>query len=234
MPSDIDLYQQNLACPIWRGYYSINLTTGLVNVRGQPTRHIFESAWLYLTHLHNQMPRILGNMLADAGRRWGDEYAETVMQASGLKYFTLAQYKSTYDRIPEWIQEKHPTVKHTYCRTIAALSPEQQDDIFAKLENGDFDEPTEDAPELTKEQRVRRAKREAKHEPQPASPPGIPCPFCEQNGWAFDKLQKLECPHCHAKANEILDNYRRLLSASLRLHRTGERTDFDAALKPWL
>ena len=65
--SDLELYQQGRACPIWRGYYSIDLVTGQVEAIRPPTPFIFESTWSQLNHLHNKMPRILGNLLADVG-----------------------------------------------------------------------------------------------------------------------------------------------------------------------
>ena len=80
--ADIALYEQGLACPIWRGYYDIRMT-GQVYSRGEPPQAIFEQAWAYMLRLHDNMPRILGNLLAHSTERWGETYTEALMQATG-------------------------------------------------------------------------------------------------------------------------------------------------------
>ena len=227
--SDLDLYQRGRACPIWRGYYNISLATGVVEVIGTPTQWIFETAWTQLCHLKDVLPRILGNLMAHAkGAEWGGpEYVTALMEMPGVgrQRSTLYQYHSTYARLPT--ENQRPGVKYSYDREVARLPVEQQPAVLDRIERGDFENSDQ----------LAAAVRQMKREPTPPTyrtqDAPIPCPFCESNGWDRERLHWSECPHCGAHGDEVMDNYRRLLTASLHLYHTGDRADFDAAIQPW-
>jgi len=202
--NDLDLYRDGTACPIWMPYYTISLATGDVDVHGTPPQYAFEAVWTQMAHLPSVLPKILGNLLAHAETRWGEMYTEELMAQSGRKYFTLAQYKSTYSRLP--VENQRPGVNHTTCRIVAQLDdPEQQAAILDRVESGEFDEPDEEDPTLDKEQRIRAAVHQVKGERPPAPPSQEICPICGARGWFRQVLHKVECTECGAHGEELLD-----------------------------
>jgi len=232
--ADVALYEQGLACPIWRGYYSIQPMTGQVEVRNDPPQAIFEQAWAYLNTLDDNMPRILGNMLAHSQARWGEMYTDDLMQRSGRKYFTLTQYKSTYGRIPKDVQDAHPGAKHTYCRIVSGLAKdnepdaERQDAVLTRIEAGEFDEPDPNYPKLdTKEKRIRRIVNMLKGQPTPKPERPMLCPVCGGNGWTRADLHKPECPRCGMHGDELLTRLDELTACVREFYTTGHRTPLD-------
>jgi len=234
--ADIALYEQGLACPVWRGYYDIR-TSGQVYTRGEPPKQMFEWAWAYMLRLHDNMPRILGNLLAHSQARWGETYTEDLMQAAGKKYFTLAQYKSTYARIPTDVQVKHPDAKHTYCRIVSSLGkdePAQQDAILTRIEAGEFDESDSDG--TTKEQRIRRIVNMLKGQPAPKPEQPLYCPICYSNngkGWMRSDLLKSECGHCGAHGDELAQRLADLIACVREFYRTGDREPLNVFVRSY-
>lgn len=205
-------------------YYTIDIA-GRVTVYGEPPQAVFEMAWTTLCQVHDSIGIALGNMLAHAVSAWGETYTDKLIQQSGRKYGTLAQYKSVMQRIPASVQR--PGVKYSYYRLIPALPHATQAALLDKLQAGDFDDPDEDPPVRERWDRFKAAVDKIKHRPPPTPPKPIPCPFCEGNGWARSKLRRAECPKCGAHGDEILEHYAKLLAAVQAFYDTGDRAALD-------
>ena len=204
--------------------YSID-DDGLLYIHGSPTQADFELAWDYVLHVQSILPRIIGNMLAHAERQWGSMYTDELIERSGRKYSTLAQYHSTYSRLPP--EHQRPGILYSYEREVARLPIDKQPAVLDRVEAGEFSNSDELALE------VRRLRHEpARYVEQPRP---MPCPICGGNGWSRAALHRVECPHaeCGAHGDEILERFAALLDAVREYYTTGDRGPLDVFVQAY-
>jgi len=166
-----------------------------VRVLGDVPENVWASTLQSLLRFRDALPWIIGDLILYGEKRYGETYAQAI-QVTGRKYDTLAGYVRVCKAIP--IEERRADLPFTYHKVTAhsALSAPVRAALLDAAEAGEYTNSTELGQDVRKHIEPERVVFQ---------PDTADCPICGDNGWDIDKLNKAECPHCHAHGIELLD-----------------------------
>lgn len=205
-------------------YYRI-LDDGRIVAFGNPGVEHFMTLWDHLHRVGRAVQLAMGNALVHAQEQFGDEFVNDLMHESSLSYWTYRQRMSVARRVPP--ENQDPTISYSRMREVARLDPPQQTKMIARIKGGEFESAKQ----------VRAAVKVVLNEPpdQTYAPPlKLACPICgEKEGWSYERLRWVECAHCGAHADEIVDRAREEHAVIISFARTGCLDELSAFIQKY-
>jgi hypothetical protein len=176
----------------------------------------FRALWTHLCSLERTLPRAMGNAMNYAELTFGDDMIDELLVMSGRRESTLRQYKRVYNPHTGVAPERQrPGIKYSYDREVCSLPPDKQDALLDRVEAGEFQNSDQ-----VHVERLRIQKEPPRETFQNTK---LDCPICgEPDTWNPDRLQWVECSHCHGKALELRDHLDEAQIAILVLVTTGD------------